>query len=99
MFSVDHLTSQFFLDLGKASYNKCNILSVMDAIFPLFFFFPPVLLCRVDVALCMFKNSQPPTQPSAITPCVGKYLSRTRAIKIPLILQKFVQITFSRCRL
>lgn len=45
--------------------------------------FPPALFCRVDMVLCMFKNSQLPTQPSAITR-VGKYLSCNQ------ILQKFV---------
>ena len=50
---------------------------------------PPALLCRVDMVLCMFKNSQLPTQPSAITPRVGKYLSCNQ------ILQKFVRKNFS----
>lgn len=72
------ITSQWFLTLEWLLTTECNILSVMNAIFPL----PPALFCRVDMVLCMFKNLEPPTQPSAIMPCVGKYLSCTHAIRL-----------------
>lgn len=72
------ITSQWFLTFERFLTTKCNILSVMNAVSPL----PLALFCRVDMVLCMFKkNLQPPTQPSAITLCVGKYFSRTHAIR------------------
>lgn len=69
---------------------NCNILSVMNATFPA----PPALFCRVDRVLCMFKNFQPPTRPSAIVPRVWKAFAARSCNQIPLILQKFARITF-----
>lgn len=65
----------------------------MNAIFPR----PPALFCRVDMVLCMFKNSQPPTQPSAITPRVGKFFERP-CNQIPPMLQKVCSSNFGKSR-
>lgn len=90
------VSSQWFLTLERLLTTKCNISGVMNAIFPL----PPSLFCRVDIVLCMFKNLEPPTQPSAVMPCVGKYLSCTHAIRFLWSCSRsrslFIQLSFQQ---
>lgn len=68
--------SQWFLTLEKLTTTKLNILPIMNAAS---LFQQGVLWA--DMVLWMFKNSQPPTQPSAIMLRVVKHLSRAHAIR------------------
>lgn len=87
---VSSLRLSLLLTRERLPTTNCNILSIMNATFP----GPPVLFCGVDQVLCMFKNLEPPTQPSAIVPHVWKAFAMRSCNQIPPILQKFAQMTF-----
>lgn len=68
------------LDLGMASNNKMQHLECNECSFPSSSLAVLQGWWLIWCYACL-KNLEPPTQPSAIMPCVGKYLSCTHAIR------------------
>lgn len=78
------------LDLGRASYNKMYHLECNECNFPR----PPALFCRVEMVLCMLRNSQPSHTTICYHAVCWKVFITHFCNQIPLIRQKFVLITF-----